>query len=410
MTSSVVRRVRTATSLLLAACALTGVLQAASIEPVRVWQPRPLFAAMTDELADWSKVDGHSTGWSFDSSNPSSFDGDTNRIKRTSNTNQSIRYYQATGFTGASVKVYYFGSITNKFRLFRSADATNWTQVSVTNTTGVATSGGWYRTTFTPSVSLPSGATYLMVELYNDSNSWAPQIAQVVLSYNDPLDGGFTENLDGASALFHKADGWTNGGHFNCGWRADHVTFSGGLMSLTVDNIPCPSGCSSKPYAAGEYRSNDFYGYGRYEVRMKPAKYSGAVTGSFFTYTGPSNGDPHDEIDIEFLGNDLTILQTNYFTNGTGGHESIVDLGFDASLAFHTYAFEWTPTSIKWFVDDDPVPVVIEDGSRGTLPTHPGRIELNVWPGTGVDGWLGPFNYTGPFQAQYDWVRFTPIP
>ena len=29
------------------------------------------------------------------------------------------------------------------------------------------------------------------------------------------------------TSRWQKADGWTNGGAFNCGWRADHVSFWG---------------------------------------------------------------------------------------------------------------------------------------------------------------------------------------
>lgn len=387
---------------------------------------------LVDELGDWTKVNGQSGGWEFDSTNPASFENDTTRIKRTSNTNQSISYYRVDGITNVSAKIYYYSSITNKIRFFRSTDAVNWTQVNTSNTAGVATSGGWYRTTFSPNGSLPNGVKYIMIEVYNDANIWAPQVAQVSLTYNvsatstrtptssgaatatrtptaaPTLTGGFTDNFDGTTSYFSKSDGWTNGSMFNAGWRADHVTFAGGIMNITIDNVSCPSGCSNMPYAAGEYRSNSFYGHGRYETRMKPAKYSGAMTGSLFTYTGPSDGKPWDEIDIEFLGKDTTKMQTNYFTNGVGGHETIVNLGFDASAAYHTYAFEWTASSIKWYVDG--VLVVTENGSRGALPTNTAKIMLNAWPGIGVDGWLGPFTYTGPFQAQYDWVKFTPLP
>lgn len=32
----------------------------------------------------------------------------------------------------------------------------------------------------------------------------------------------------------------------------------------------------------------------------------------------------------------------------------------------------------------------------------------NLWPGTGVDGWLGPFTYPGtPLTARYDWIKYT---
>jgi beta-glucanase (GH16 family) len=220
------------------------------------------------------------------------------------------------------------------------------------------------------------------------------------------LTGGFLDNLDSYNTgLFTKADGWTNGNPFNVGWRADHVNFSGGIMTLTLNNTPCPSGCSNMPYASGEYRTNNLYGYGLYEGRFKAAKASGTVT-SLFTYTGPSDGQPWDEIDFEVLGKNTNQMQLNYFTNGTGGHETIINLGFDSSAGFHTYGFEYRPTYIKWFVDG--VLVHTETGSRGPLPSHNMKLMVNFWPGIGVDGWLGPFTYTGPLSAQYEWLKYTP--
>jgi beta-glucanase (GH16 family) len=217
--------------------------------------------------------------------------------------------------------------------------------------------------------------------------------------------GNFLDNLDTQTGVWQKSDGWANGAPFNCGWRADHVTFSGGIMTLTLDTAPCPSGCSSMPYASGEYRTTANYGYGRIEGRFKAAKASGIVAASLFTYTGPSVGDPWDEIDIEILGKNTTQMQTNYFTNGVGGKETLIDLGFDAAAGFHTYAFDWEPSAIRWYVDG--VLVHTETGSKGALPTHPGKIMMNLWPGIGVDSWLGPFSYPGPLTAQYDWIRFT---
>jgi endo-1,3-1,4-beta-glycanase ExoK len=198
---------------------------------------------------------------------------------------------------------------------------------------------------------------------------------------------------------WHKANGWTNGGVFNCGWRADHVTFSSGFMTLTLDNNTCPSGCSGKPYASGEYRTNDVYGYGKFETRMKAAPGSGVVT-AFFIY----NGSPWHEIDIEILGKNTWQMQTNYFTDGVGGHETYINLWFDAAAGYHNYAIVWEPGSIKWYVDD--VLVHTETGSRGPLPSVPGRIMANLWPGIGVDSWLGSFTYTGPRYAKYDWIQY----
>jgi beta-glucanase (GH16 family) len=176
-------------------------------------------------------------------------------------------------------------------------------------------------------------------------------------------------------------------------------------MTLTLNNQPCPSGCSNRPYASGEYRTNNLYGYGLYEGRFKAAKGSGTVT-SLFTYTGASDGQPWDEIDFEVLGKNTSQMQLNYFTNGVGGHETIINLGFDSSAAFHTYGFEYRSNYIKWFVDG--VLVHTETGSRGPLPSHNMKLMVNFWPGIGVDGWLGPFTYTSPLSAQYDWLKYTP--
>ncbi len=198
------------------------------------------------------------------------------------------------------------------------------------------------------------------------------------------------------------ADGWTNGSMFNVTWRKKNVTFNDGNMQLVIDKDITPQ--LGIPYSGGEFRSKDFYGYGRYEVSMKPIKNDGVVS-SFFTYTGPTDNNPWDEIDIEFLGKDTTIVQFNYFTDSRGGHEHIHQLGFDAAEDFHTYAFEWHQDKIVWFVDG----VEVYSASE-SIPVTEGKIMMNAWCGSGVDGWLNAFVDTNmPLTAEYEWVRFTPF-
>lgn len=218
------------------------------------------------------------------------------------------------------------------------------------------------------------------------------------------------ENMDQFnSALWSTSNDWSNGAPFDCGWRSDHVSFSGGLMTLQIDNAGCPSGCSGEPYAAGEFRSLANYGYGLLEGRFKPAPVSGTDTSLFF-YTGPSEGNPWDELDIEILGKDTTRLQTNYIVKGVGGHEEPDEnkklLGFDAAQDFHEYAVQWSASTICWYVDRQLFRRV--DGSDTVpLPTTAGKIMMNLW--TGDYAWTGPFNYTGPVTAQYDWVKYSAL-
>ncbi len=212
----------------------------------------------------------------------------------------------------------------------------------------------------------------------------SPYLADLTKGYSDEV-----------SAKFEASDGWSNGSMFNCTWRKRNVTFEQGCMKLSID-----SDIGDIPYSGGEFRSKDFYGFGYYETEMKPISNDGVVS-SFFTYTGPSDNNPWDEIDIEFLGKDTTKVQFNYFTDGKGNHEYLYDLGFDASEEFHTYGFLWQTDSITWYVDGEAVYTATEN-----IPQTPSKIMLNTWPGTGVDGWLNAFDGTVPLYAEYHHIDF----
>lgn len=200
----------------------------------------------------------------------------------------------------------------------------------------------------------------------------------------------------GASSYFEASNGWTNGNPFNCGWYSENAVIKDNALNLTIDK----DSSGQYNYSAAEYRTKDFYSYGYYETSMKAIKNDGVVS-SFFTYTGPSDNNPWDEIDIEVLGKDTTKVQFNYYTNGVGNHEYMYDLGFDASEGFHTYGFLWKPDSITWYVDGKAVYSAYDN-----IPSTPGKIMMNVWPGIGVDDWLKPFNGNTPLTAKYQWVTF----
>ncbi|HHV29266.1 beta-glucanase [Acetivibrio mesophilus] len=199
------------------------------------------------------------------------------------------------------------------------------------------------------------------------------------------------------SSLWEKAD-WSNGSVFNCVWKPSQVTFSNGKMVLNLDK----EYGGTYPYKSGEYRTKSFFGYGYYEVRMKAAKNTGIVS-SFFTYTGPSDNNPWDEIDIEILGKNTTQVQFNWYKDGNGGNEYYHNLGFDASQDFHTYGFEWRQNYIDFYVDGKKV-------YRGTrnIPVTPSKIMMNLWPGIGVDGWLGAYDGKTPLKAEYEYVKYYP--
>ncbi len=207
---------------------------------------------------------------------------------------------------------------------------------------------------------------------------------------------------------FFASDGWTNGKPFDCWWYKQNAQINNGLLELKIDQKWNQGDANSDwnpMYSGGEFRTNNFYHYGYYETSMKAIKNDGVVS-SFFTYTGPSdvvNGqkNPWDEIDIEILGKDTTKVQLNYYRNGVGEHEKMIDLGFDASQDFHRYGFNWQPGKITWYIDGREV-----WSMSGDVPVTPSKIMMNAWPGKTVDDWLKPYNGNKPLTAYYQWVTY----
>lgn len=229
---------------------------------------------------------------------------------------------------------------------------------------------------------------------------------------------------DGANAeVLFESDGWSNGDVFNVVWKKHNVFYENDIMRLGITEEKATAWLDEAEiefdYTAGEARTQNYYHYGDYEVSMKPSANPGTAS-TFFVCTGPYDlkdgvPNPHDEIDIEFLGNDTTHVQFNFFVDGKGGNEYMYDLGFDASEEFHTYGFRWEPDAITWFVDGEPAYKVTTDTSVAVagnvkrvdkLPSTAGRILTNYWCGNErAWAWMG--EYKGAIKDQgteYQWI------
>jgi len=205
------------------------------------------------------------------------------------------------------------------------------------------------------------------------------------------------------TSVWTKTNGVNNDTFFGCGWVPGNASIANGLLTLKLTNVSS----WGRTYSSGEYKSNNTFTYGTFETNMKAASGSGLVT-SFFTYTG----NPWDEIDIEILGKNPWQAQLNFYVSGSANHEKIIDLGFDASAGFHKYAIEWGNGYINWYVDGKWVHGVNNTGFNleygHAMPSNPMQMMVNLWPGIGLDSWLGTFTYTGTKYAYYDYFKYTP--
>lgn len=159
-----------------------------------------------------------------------------------------------------------------------------------------------------------------------------------------------------------------------------------------------------KIYKGAEYRTKGTFTYGRFEVRMKSAQREGMLS-SFFTYHEITSTADWNEIDIEIMGRYSDDIQFNPITPGQVNHVSHYQTPFNPSLDFHTYAFEWTPTYVAWFVEGKEVHR--QTGPHIEALNLPQKIMMNIWNPT-YPNWAGVWNENVlPAFAHYDWVSYS---
>lgn len=139
-----------------------------------------------DPLDDWSKVAGHSDGLTLDSTNPTLFYNDESRVKNADSSQEGSFYYHFPGITRFSAIVYYWNKL-GTVSVYSSPDNTNWTPVTVSETTPVQTSAAVSWTASQISASLPPHTDYLAFDLHGGAspNVWTPQVGQIQMETED---------------------------------------------------------------------------------------------------------------------------------------------------------------------------------------------------------------------------------
>jgi len=154
------------------------------------------------------------------------------------------------------------------------------------------------------------------------------------------------------------------------------------------------------------YRTQAYF-YGRFEARVRYAPGEGVVSSFFLWKDGSSSTTSWNELDYEKV-NSPCRLTTNIWT-GKGTQSSQTNTTtFDICADYHTYAFEWTPDYIAWFIDGAQIRRVTgasvteytQNASQGMT------FHFNVWQGdSSFGGTLNPS--TLPVHEFISWVQYS---
>ncbi|CAL1361637.1 unnamed protein product [Linum trigynum] len=153
------------------------------------------------------------------------------------------------------------------------------------------------------------------------------------------------------------------------------------------------------------FESKVSYGSGSFHMKIKlPGRNSAGVVTAFYLTSSPVSG--HDELDIEFLGNQEgkpITLQTNIFINGKGDREQRFHLWFDPTADFHDYTILWNHHQVAFLVDNIPIRMLKNVKGIGYPAGHPLKVVGSLWNASwATDGGATPIDWSyAPFQAQF---------
>ena len=228
-----------------------------------------------------------------------------------------------------------------------------------------------------------------------------------------PMGTAFVEefNADELSATLFRPihagrywDSWLDG---------SLVTLTNGLLVVSGR----ATGTSEELPKVGGVVSTAYYSYGWFTFWARASLAKGMVA-ALHLYNEDRDryaSGRHEEVDLELSSDapDVISWDTYHDDDWTNDvHQNAMHRGnfsrtqhtpgleeFD-SRRFNTYAIEWHPDHVSWFINGVQIATATD-----AIPTVPLRIRLDLYHNRRWDEWLG-IKPSGAGTLQADWVRF----
>lgn len=188
---------------------------------------------------------------------------------------------------------------------------------------------------------------------------------------------------------------------------AGALTYNSSGAAFTID----------KKGDAPTIQSKFYIFFGEVEVWLKAASGQGVVSSVVL------QSDDLDEIDQEFIGNNDTHAENNYYGKGntTDAYKrakwyALPD-GGNPTEGYHNYTTRWTKESLEWYIDGSVVRTLAYADANGgaDYPQTPMNVRIGIWAGGDKQNsnytvqWAGgEIDYTkGPYTMFVQSVRVT---
>lgn len=207
--------------------------------------------------------------------------------------------------------------------------------------------------------------------------------------------------------------------------RPANVVTTGGALTLRARRETAPLACGTndsrfpggRSYSSGLVRTKQTWTYGRFEIRAKlpvaPGTSKGLWPGFWLRPAGGGTGelDILEAIGSTGSGNTANQIHQTIWYDYVGTHPKetfTATTGFDASAGWHTYAAEWEPGVIRWYVDGR----LTYTRTTSTTPwlssafSKPFFVRLNLsvggsWPGSPDAATAFPADYSIDYLRVY---------
>jgi len=215
-------------------------------------------------------------------------------------------------------------------------------------------------------------------------------------------------------------NGFTNGGVVlqNVKVKKGSVVFNahgslydGPIMGINKDYSPKNDGKRT----GGAIATRDYFGAGKYEVRMKAAPKLGVCSAIWTFFYKDGNPTINHEIDIELPGRPAGPTENIDFEHAllntwVGETDALYTAGYTTLPSpmddneFHTWRFDWHTDAndrrVDFYLDGEFLRTMVQH-----VPFYASRIWLGAWF---PNSWAGDANFDES-RMEVDWIKFTPF-